>query len=181
MNTHSKRRNSSLTEAQIECLRMVAMHKTSKEIARELGISPYTVDQRLDLAREKLEVATRKQAAIKFIQLENIDLSERFVYEQPSLGTSGSSQHPKIPTSDGRYFEAFAQIATQPTKNENFVSSRFDKIKSVPIFGVPPIGGVRHDMTHRQILTNMFHIAFFSALSVGLVTVLIMSVARLLD
>ena len=35
-----------LTEAQRVCLRMVLMHLSSKDIARELGISPHTVDQR---------------------------------------------------------------------------------------------------------------------------------------
>lgn len=52
-----------LTEGQKACLRLVDDHMTSKEIARSLGISHFTVDQRLDAARRKLNAATRKDAA----------------------------------------------------------------------------------------------------------------------
>jgi DNA-binding CsgD family transcriptional regulator len=52
-----------LTEGQKACLRLVVQHHTSKEIARKLGISRYTVDQRLDAARHKLNAASRKDAA----------------------------------------------------------------------------------------------------------------------
>ena len=36
-----------LSEGQLDCLRLVAQHLSSKEIAVELGISPHTVDQRV--------------------------------------------------------------------------------------------------------------------------------------
>ena len=49
-----------LTEGQKACLRLVVQQQTSKEIARVLGISPFTVDQRLDAARRKLNAASRK-------------------------------------------------------------------------------------------------------------------------
>lgn len=52
-----------LTEAQRVCLRMVLMHLSSKDIARELGISPHTVDQRLRMAIQALGVANRFEAA----------------------------------------------------------------------------------------------------------------------
>ena len=57
-----------LTEGQKACLRLVDDHMTSKEIGRSLGISHFTVDQRLDAARRKLNAATRKDAA-KFLRL----------------------------------------------------------------------------------------------------------------
>src|ERR1043166_2969179 len=53
----------SLTDRQREVLDMVLEHKTSKEIARELGIGPKTVDRHIDAAREKLGVADRNAAA----------------------------------------------------------------------------------------------------------------------
>ncbi len=52
-----------LSEAQRVCLRMVLMHLSSKDIARELGISPHTVDQRLRIAIQTLGVANRFEAA----------------------------------------------------------------------------------------------------------------------
>jgi DNA-binding CsgD family transcriptional regulator len=52
-----------LTEGQKDCLRLVKLHLSSKEIARELGISPHTVDQRLKRAGTILEATTRFEAA----------------------------------------------------------------------------------------------------------------------
>ncbi|MEI6485985.1 MAG: helix-turn-helix transcriptional regulator [Sphingomonadales bacterium] len=52
-----------LTEAERECLRLVYQHMTSKDIARQLGVSPHTVDMRLRQAIRKLEVTNRVEAA----------------------------------------------------------------------------------------------------------------------
>ena len=52
-----------LTPGQLDCLRLVDQHLSSKEIATELGISPHTVDQRVRQALQILGVDTRKQAA----------------------------------------------------------------------------------------------------------------------
>jgi DNA-binding CsgD family transcriptional regulator len=52
-----------LTEGQKDCLRLVKLHLSSKEIARELGISPHTVDQRLKRATAILASSTRFEAA----------------------------------------------------------------------------------------------------------------------
>jgi DNA-binding CsgD family transcriptional regulator len=52
-----------LTDKQKDCLRLVLQLKTSKDIARELGISPHTVDRRLKDAIEKLGVSNRFAAA----------------------------------------------------------------------------------------------------------------------
>lgn len=72
-----------LTDGQRECLRGVFMHKSSKEIARELGISKDTVDQRLDRARKLLGAATRVEAAQ---MLAEADRSyHRVVYDPVSI------------------------------------------------------------------------------------------------
>ena len=52
-----------LTPGQLDCLRLVDQHLSSKEISTELGISPHTVDQRVRQALQVLGVDTRKQAA----------------------------------------------------------------------------------------------------------------------
>ncbi len=79
-----------LSEGQKACLRLVDDHHTSKEIARILGISPFTVDQRLDAARRKLNAASRKDAAKIFAAIEEGTISEPFVYE-PITFIIGSS------------------------------------------------------------------------------------------
>lgn len=52
-----------LTPGQLDCLRLVDQHLSSKEIAVELGISSHTVDQRIRLALQTLGVERRSQAA----------------------------------------------------------------------------------------------------------------------
>jgi DNA-binding CsgD family transcriptional regulator len=52
-----------LSPGQLDCLRLVDQHLSSKEIAVELGISPHTVDQRVRGALQTLGVERRTQAA----------------------------------------------------------------------------------------------------------------------
>src|SRR6478609_3464351 len=52
-----------LSAGQLDCLRLVDQHLSSKEIAAELGISPHTVDQRVRQSLHVLGVERRSQAA----------------------------------------------------------------------------------------------------------------------
>lgn len=52
-----------LTDGQLECLRLVGRHFSSKEIATLLAISPHTVDQRIRTALRTLGVKRRADAA----------------------------------------------------------------------------------------------------------------------
>lgn len=85
-----------LTEGQKACLHLVRHHFTSKEIARELGISRFTVDQRLDAARRKLNARSRKDAAKIFATLEGSGISEPFVYEASALEEGNKAYIPKV-------------------------------------------------------------------------------------
>ena len=58
-----------LTERQRQVLDLLIEHKSSKEIARVLGISPHTVDQRIRFAREKLGARSRGEAAVTYRRL----------------------------------------------------------------------------------------------------------------
>ncbi len=82
-----------LTEGQRDCLRRVLMHQTSKDIARELRISPHTVDQRLRVAARTLGVATRIEAARALARFENIDTDDyQSAVYQPSVVASDMSE-----------------------------------------------------------------------------------------
>lgn len=61
-----------LTPKQRQVLDLLIEHKTSKEIARQLGISPHTVDQRIQFAKEKLGAANRNEAAALYRRLTEI-------------------------------------------------------------------------------------------------------------
>ncbi|MBX7496999.1 helix-turn-helix transcriptional regulator [Qipengyuania sp. 6B39] len=53
----------SLTDKQHEALRLVCRHYTSKQIALELGVSPVTIDKRIEGIRAKLEMMPRVDIA----------------------------------------------------------------------------------------------------------------------
>ncbi len=146
-----------LTEGQKACLRLVDEHHTSKQIARILGISPFTVDQRLDAARRKLEAASRKDAAKIFSAMDGGAISQPFVYEPQRV------EHQTLPDNS--------------MLPPNRVEQLFSRVSSM--VSVPPIGGQRHELSKREILVHSLNIAFFSALIVALVTIILMGTMRL--
>jgi len=89
------------TEKQRLVLDILIQHKTSKEIARTLGISPYTVDQRISLARAKLGVASRSELAARY---------------QVMRGVNGhfSSEILPGPTAEARILEGPRGSAAEP-------------------------------------------------------------------
>jgi DNA-binding CsgD family transcriptional regulator len=72
-----------LTEKQREVLDLLIEHKTSKEIARLLGISPHTVDQRISFAREKLGAGSRSEVAMAYRRL--VSVSGRTTYQKTHI------------------------------------------------------------------------------------------------
>lgn len=86
------RRFRDLTEGQRACLRLVYQHRSSKEIARTLGISKDTVDQRLDRARKLLGAVTRIEAALAFKEWERE--YDRVVYDTLPLAPAVASAAP---------------------------------------------------------------------------------------
>ena len=61
-----------LTDKQREVLDLLIEHKTSKEISRLLGISPHTVDQRINGARARLGGLGRGQVASEYRRLREL-------------------------------------------------------------------------------------------------------------
>lgn len=80
-----------LTQPQIDVLTRVAQFKSSKQIARELGISHHTVDQRIRSVIEKMGVETRADAARAFIyardykDLSDPKICESLAYQIPDI------------------------------------------------------------------------------------------------
>ena len=74
-----------LTEKQRECLRLVFMHRSSKEIARELGIGVDAVDQRIKTAMRSLDVESRTDAALLLAEHEGLGPYQRLVYQAPEV------------------------------------------------------------------------------------------------
>jgi DNA-binding CsgD family transcriptional regulator len=74
-----------LTAGQRECLDLVDDHATSKEIARQLGISRHTVDARLRGAIQTLGVTSRREAAIIYRAAMQAEAYQPFAYQSPRI------------------------------------------------------------------------------------------------
>lgn len=83
---------SRLTAKQREVLDLVLAHKSSKEIARVLEISPYTVDQRITGARQKFGVLTRGELAREYSRLRGV-VCEETVYQDSHMVFQSPSRH----------------------------------------------------------------------------------------
>ncbi len=70
-----------LNDGQRDCLRLVLAHLNSKEIARELGVSPHTVDQRLRTAMRILNAQSRFEAARIFAALDRENTYQPLIYQ----------------------------------------------------------------------------------------------------
>jgi DNA-binding CsgD family transcriptional regulator len=76
-----------LTDKQRQVLDLLIQHKTSKEIARRLSISPHTVDQRIQFAKEKLGAHSRSEAAVLYRRL--LETYEQTTYEESGIAEAG--------------------------------------------------------------------------------------------
>jgi DNA-binding CsgD family transcriptional regulator len=146
-----------LTEGQKACLRLVVQLQTSKEIARTLGISPFTVDQRLDAARRKLNSTSRIDAAKIFDAMERNEIYQPFVYETSMLESTDHAV----------------------TQNALLDGLRRRLAKLISFISVPPIGGERHELSSREILVLALNLAFFSTVVMAFVVVVLTGVFRL--
>lgn len=80
---------SKLTTKQREVLDLVLCHESSKAIARKLKISPYTVDQRIASARQKLGANSRGDLARKYALL--LEICGEPAYDFSQLGDDNFS------------------------------------------------------------------------------------------
>ena len=90
-----------VTEGQRACLRMVLRHMSSKDIARTLGISRHTVDQRLKLAMKTLGATSRVEAARTLAAMEGTDEYQRLTYQASDIESAGPRPSPHAPVREG--------------------------------------------------------------------------------
>lgn len=74
-----------LTAKQRQCMDLVVLRKSSKQIARELGISKPTVDQRIANARAVLGASNRDEAAL--IYARHSQAYDRVIYDSTRVPT----------------------------------------------------------------------------------------------
>ena len=81
-----------LSVGQLDCLRLVNEHLSSKEIAATLAISPHTVDQRIRGALQILGVERRSQAA-RIVARYGGEY-QRLIHQSPHIEGQHHSDHP---------------------------------------------------------------------------------------
>ncbi len=79
----------SLTDRQTEVMEHAAAHLPNKEIARKLGLSPSTIEQRFQYVKAKLETADRASTIREYVRL-------RAICGQTAYGFSHLDPEPEL-------------------------------------------------------------------------------------
>ena len=98
----SRERVAKLTEGQRDVLRMVDRHMETKEIARELGISPDGVNQRIKAAMRILGVNRRRDAALLLAEAEAGEHYQPLVYPPRDIALGSETATFTPSTESGR-------------------------------------------------------------------------------
>lgn len=83
-------RVASLSEKQLTSLRLTYLHKTSKEIAKLAGVTPYAIDAQIERAKQRLGVGTRIEAAELVIR-HSPGPYEQLIYGSPHVAPAAGS------------------------------------------------------------------------------------------
>jgi len=166
-----------LTEKQRECLRLVFMHRSSKEIARELGLGVDAVDQRIKTAMRTLDVESRTDAAVILARHEGIGPYQRLVYQLPDV-----APEPAIPPFTDRVTEG-VRAAYEPeamaVREEQavFQSLQWRPARALP-FPLPFEGEGRNGLRAWQRVGWIVGIAIATAIGFGVFLSGLQSLAR---
>jgi hypothetical protein len=136
------------------------MHKSSKMIARELGISPHTVDQRLKVAMRKLEVASRREAATLLAHAEGRDIYPPLVYQSPDIAAQAFDGPPLSPDTSRELL---------PNGAMELQESRSEFLHGEPLVEPAPAGDREtiNDLSYARRLLLILAIMIGSALAFG--------------
>ena len=154
-----------LSAGQRDCLRLVYHHKSSKEIARELDISPHTVDQRLRVAMRKLGVDNRKKAALMFATASGETTYQSLRYQSPQIAAVISAPHDR--THNDRAKDSGAKVEHILREQQQPFAVFSDAKASGSKFSLPGLGGSDNDLTILEKLAWIVGISFAAALSYG--------------
>lgn len=148
---------SQLSDMQRTCLRLVALNRSSKEIALEIGLSHQTVDQYVSKAAAVLGVANRREAARRFTEL------EAGAFSKPEFKSDAVAEPTNSP------------ILVEPIGNPGARHGRMS-----PSRWIPGIGGTRHDFDPVQLISAILRISLFTMGSAGAIIAIVFWLNRLM-
>jgi DNA-binding CsgD family transcriptional regulator len=165
-----------LSQGQLDCLRLVNEHLSSKEIANELAISPHTVDQRIRGALHILGVERRSQAAR--IVAKYSGPYQRLIHQSPHIEPSAPSGQ----------FEAAVRTQIRHADRAGKVEGAGFRTEQRAVAFVPSLplpfatrSNPRNEMRVGQRLFWIVMIAIGAAFSAGMYLAGLESLARLLQ
>jgi DNA-binding CsgD family transcriptional regulator len=164
-----------LSEGQRQCLRMVYRHMETKEIARELGISPDGVTQRIKAAMRILGVDRRRDAALILAEAEGTEPYPPQVYPPRDIA---AAPHPSTmaPSTEGERQIGFSGEALRESQTA-FWAAPPGRSSALPL----PIGGVRpNDVGWQKRLAWIAGIVIGIALAFGALVAGVEALTRLL-
>jgi DNA-binding CsgD family transcriptional regulator len=165
-----------LSAGQLDCLRLVDQHLSSKEIAAELNISPHTVDQRIRGALQILGVERRTQAAR--IVARQSGPYQRLIHQPPYVEPDARTRQPVGAVSPQiRHADRVGGVGTS-----GFITEQ--RPGQFRPFLQPPFAtrsNPRNEMSVGQRLLWIILIATGAAFSAGMYLAGLESLARLLD
>jgi len=165
-----------LSAGQLDCLRLVDQHLSSKEIAAELNISPHTVDQRIRGALHILGVERRTQAAR--LVARHCGPYQRLIHQPPYVEPDGPAVQPMGTVSNQiRHADRAGGAGGAGFKTEQRPAS-FRPSLQMPF---ATRSNPRNEMTVGQRLLWIVLIAFGAAFSAGMYLAGLESLARLLN
>jgi len=171
-----RQRIARLTPGQLDCLRLVDQHLSSKEIASELDISPHTVDQRVRQALHTLGVERRKQAARLVARYSGP--YQRLIHQTPHIEGLSEPSHPKAAASiQIRHADRAGEAGGAGFLTEQRPASSWPSLQ-------PPFAtrsNPRNEMSVGQRLFWIAAIAIGAAFSAGMYLAGLESLARLLQ
>jgi len=156
-----------LSEGQRECLRLVLGHMNSKEIGRELDISPHTVDQRLRGALRILSANSRFEAARKFAEVDTENSYQSLIYQTPHVEKSGEGVTLNSSAKrDGSFEDPLVKDASKVDGNIAAISLDGSETKQNRL-PFPQYRGEKNELSTVERLGWVLVIAIGSALSFG--------------
>lgn len=169
-----ERRVARLSQGQLDCLRLVDQHLSSKEIATELRISPHTVDQRVRQALQILGVERRTQAAR--IVARHHGPYQRLIHQSPHIEAAPEPAEPGAAISNSiRHADRAEEVGDAGFLTEQRPASFRPPLQ-------PPFAtrsNPRNEMSVGQRLLWIVAIAIGAAFSAGMYLAGLESLARL--
>jgi DNA-binding CsgD family transcriptional regulator len=159
----------SLSPMQKTCLRLVYDHLQTKEIARQLGVSRYTVESHIKNARARLGATSRLEAARMLVAIEG-DHSPPLQASSPPIAIVTA---PDLAPS----YEGNTGVTLRSESRLRPLGSDGTLYQLLPL---PKRWGERNDLTSTQRLWQMTLIVFGVCLSLGALVSSLEALRRLL-